>query len=366
MSDGDHLTIVGASTRAAAFSALRAGFKPWCVDLFGDADLRERCPVMVIPRDQYPQGFVEIVRRHAPSGPLMYSGGLENHPDVVQQLAELRPLLGNDADVLRRVRDPVALTVALQQCAPAVRLDYVDLPRDGSWLSKPLRGSGGSGIERWTEDAKPGPARFFQKVVRGLPVAAICIGDGASHCQLLGVTRQLVSEPWLHARPFAYCGSIGPLNLDPATMSVLRQIGARLVEFFGLKGIFGMDCVIQGNQPMVIEVNPRYTASVEVLEYASPARNALGGCDGLVGKAILFARAALSFPREGPWRWQQTLDTRQPVTRLPAFADIPDTGTPIERGHPILTFFVRASSEAECLERLRKQADLLDRALFAR
>ena len=36
MDESNRLLLFGASTRAAAFSALRAGLKPWCVDLFAD------------------------------------------------------------------------------------------------------------------------------------------------------------------------------------------------------------------------------------------------------------------------------------------------------------------------------------------
>ena len=39
------LAIVGASVRAAAFSALRAGFEVVAADLFADADLRAHCDV---------------------------------------------------------------------------------------------------------------------------------------------------------------------------------------------------------------------------------------------------------------------------------------------------------------------------------
>ena len=34
---GSTLILAGAITRAAAFSAIRAGLRPWCVDLFADA-----------------------------------------------------------------------------------------------------------------------------------------------------------------------------------------------------------------------------------------------------------------------------------------------------------------------------------------
>ena len=53
----DNLLIFGASTRAAAFSALRAGLRPWCADLFGDADLVSRCPTIRMPAGDYPHGI---------------------------------------------------------------------------------------------------------------------------------------------------------------------------------------------------------------------------------------------------------------------------------------------------------------------
>ena len=47
------LVIIGASARAAAFSAHRAGMRPWCVDLFGDADLARRFPVRRVALADY-------------------------------------------------------------------------------------------------------------------------------------------------------------------------------------------------------------------------------------------------------------------------------------------------------------------------
>ena len=55
-----NLVILGASTRAAAFSALRANLRPWCIDLFGDMDLRGRCPVQTIAPEDYPGGLVRL------------------------------------------------------------------------------------------------------------------------------------------------------------------------------------------------------------------------------------------------------------------------------------------------------------------
>jgi predicted ATP-grasp superfamily ATP-dependent carboligase len=129
----------------------------------------------------------------------------------------------------------------------------------------------------------------------------------------------------------------------------------------------------------VVEVNPRYTASVEVLEYATglPAlalhRSAFdpgtllpppaGPTAAVVGKAILFARRSLVFPEEGPWL--SVLRSPPPVAQMPAFADIPAPGQRVEAGRPVLTFFARADGERSCLDALRRTAGELGALLFA-
>src|SRR5437016_5423412 len=95
MADSSNLLIVGASTRAAAFSALRAGLTPWCADLFVDADLQRRCPVERVAPQEYPQCFIAIAA-NGPPGPWMYTGALENQPAMIETIARRRPLWGAD------------------------------------------------------------------------------------------------------------------------------------------------------------------------------------------------------------------------------------------------------------------------------
>ena len=97
------LTIFGASVRAAAQSAQRAGFRPFAADLFADTDLQACCECVRL--SDYPDELAQVLRR-SPGYPWMYSGGLENHPLLVARMETLRPLYGNGAAVLLRVRDP--------------------------------------------------------------------------------------------------------------------------------------------------------------------------------------------------------------------------------------------------------------------
>jgi predicted ATP-grasp superfamily ATP-dependent carboligase len=397
MNSGNHLLILGASARAAAFSALRAGFRPWCADLFADADLQAACPALQLQAGRYPEAFLDYIAAE-PTGPWMYTGGLENRPGLVRRLAEHRRLWGNDAPVLRIVRRPqiiARLLAAAGLPCPAVHLRAADVPPHGRWLVKPRRGAGGRGISLWTGVCighRPSQL-YFQEYVEGDSCAAVYVAN-ADGVRLLGVTRQLVGEMWLHVAPFHYCGSVGPIDLPSTLRSAIEQMGNALVSNDALRpdqslrGLFGVDFILRDGVPWPVEVNPRYTASVEILEYArglpALALHAsafdsdasplfvppITGAEGVMGKAILFACAPLTFPEQGPWMpVLRQLAGAASATRSwepPAFADIPHAGQQIEAGRPILTFFARAASEAGCIEALRRIAADLDRRLFGR
>jgi hypothetical protein len=140
------LTIVGASVRAAAQSALRAGFAVCAGDRFADADLCRMCAAARI--GNYPAGLGAVVR--GPQvGPWMYTGALENHAALVEALSRARPLWGNCAAVLGRVRNPRLVAEALMRSglrAPSVHFDRQRVPRGGTWLLKTPRGAGGTRV----------------------------------------------------------------------------------------------------------------------------------------------------------------------------------------------------------------------------
>jgi predicted ATP-grasp superfamily ATP-dependent carboligase len=379
------LLIVGASARAAAFSALRAGLRPWCVDLFADADLQARCPVTRLSGSHYPQGILDAAER-GPDGPWMYTGCLENYPKLVKAVAKERKLWGVGHRQLKPARSPDHLMVVLGReglPCPAVFYEFPDeIPWEGRWIIKPYASGGGAGVRFWDGTAQEPGRRgrhFLQQYIEGESCSAVYVGDGES-ARLLGVTRQLVGDPRFHAPPMGYCGSIGPVLLSKAMRARFEKLGNALAAGCALRGLFGVDCILHDGGPWLIEVNPRYTASVEVLEYAqgssalalhahifnaavspvSERRDLV--LPSIVGKAILFARESLTFPTDGPW--SKTLSNPADIWQIPEFADIPRTGEPIEKGRPICNLFTSASSVAECQERLYTRAADLERFLF--
>jgi predicted ATP-grasp superfamily ATP-dependent carboligase len=363
--------IFGASCRAAAFSALRCGLTPRCADYFADCDLARVCDIDRIDPAHAGREFTALAGALPPS-PWIYTGGFENHPDWVEAIARRHRLWGINADTLRAVRDPVRVAKALRALdirCPAVSRDLAGLPRDGSWLVKPLRSAGGHGIEPLTAGCVrlPRPP-YFQERIAGPSFSALFIGDSTG-ARLIGVTMQLIGAP---GSPFSYRGNIGPLPVAAPLASKLRILGRALASTFGLAGWFGVDYVLRDDDPWPVEINPRYTASVEIHELAlrrallADHRRACEGADDsganagpfdaaprrVVGKLILYAPRRLIAPKISPGEYQ--LDDAFAIASI---ADIPSPGTCIEPGHPVMTVMAGGESADECWQRLIQLED---------
>lgn len=382
-------------------SALRADWTPICTDLYGDADLRELGelrPVKNYPRD------LPSLSETLPQMPFLYTGGLENSPDLIARLAERHPLLGNDAEVLERVRDPFFL----QEVLSAAKLPMAEVrpapANDGDrWLRKPLQGSGGGGICEWTirdDHSQADPRFYFQRRIDGVPISAVFVATSGD-TSLLGVTEQLIGMLEVHAPPFAWCGNILPHEISLGTEKLISAIGRMVAERCDLRGLFGCDFILNAETPYLIEVNPRYTGSVELIEYRHrvPLLNwhlracitkepsAREGFKSLVklasknlalsqeiacwrashsrgdeqfyGKLIVYcdrdgiAADATQFAVENDHCW-----------RLPQFADIPMPGSQLVAGQPLCTVFASAKSATSCRSELFKNAQSASRLLF--
>jgi predicted ATP-grasp superfamily ATP-dependent carboligase len=378
------LLIVGASGRAAAASALRAGFDPFVIDLFADADTKLLCPVLRCPFDQYPHGFIELAKQ-APPGPWMYTGGLENHPDVVTAISEHRPLWGNRLQNLVNVRDPFRLYATLTahgiRC-PRVCPSGYPMPEGQRWLAKRFQSGGGQTIAEYDYFAKPRTVgEYAQEFVPGAPASALFVSM-PWRFYFLGAASQLIGTSWLHAKPFEYAGNIAPISLAPAERDFMTRLGWVVTQYGPKFGFFGVDLIRTDDLLVPIEVNPRYTASVELYELASGVaslqwQTSCKSCldddadpdaewsepiefepSITVGKGIYYAAKPIPFPASGPW--DESLANCTDVWRRPDYADIPEPGTLTEPGQPVLTIFAEAATEAECVEQLKRQAAELD------
>lgn len=392
---GQPLVVVGASVRSFAQSAARCGRTVHAADLFADQDLVAVATATVqVAAAGYPGNLAAAVSR-CPSAPWCYTGGLENHPQVIDLIAAARPLAGNDGRAVRSVRDPTMLAATLRAADllhPPTFLSSAGVPTDGSHLVKPLRSAGGRGIATWHgEAAVPAAAsrsadRIWQRFVPGEPwSASFLLASGVG--RLVGASRQLLGEPWCGARGFAYCGSIdAPLStLAEEIRRPCERLGHVLAADLGLVGLVGADLIVDHHGRLhVIEVNPRPTASMELVERSTgeslaamhlsactagiPAAGgaAATGAAKIWSKAIVFNGHDLVVDDRHLAAVHGAAAAWTPVDDgWPAVADIPAPGTLVPAHAPLLTVFAVAATAAESLATLQHRTAIIRRTVSA-
>jgi uncharacterized protein len=406
------LVILGASVRALAESAARAGWDVHAADLFCDLDLQAIATAAVPAASGigdaatgYPRSLIAAAAGFPPSAAWCYTGAIENHPDLIDAIAGVRSLAGNTSDVIRPLRDPVHLTAAASAAGlsfPETRPSPDSVPLDGSWLVKPRAGAGGRGIRRWTRAVADDHAmhhatveiqhHIWQRFTSGTPLSAsFCFTQGVT--QLLGVSRQLIGEPWCHAGPFAWCGAV-TINSDGSRpdherlVASLARLGDVLAERFRPVGLVGLDLLVDAaGHITVIEVNPRPTASMELFERSgagSIAGRHLAACGWATPSAITIGQPlplpASTWAKAVLFASQPTPVTQPLIDRLtcetapwtqadgcwPAIADIPCPGQTIAAGAPVVTIFATAPTADQALAGLRDRVARIDALLAAR
>jgi len=360
------LLIVGASARAAAWSAIRAGLRPFAVDCFADCDLKDRAWAQRIT--DYPGGILAASRQLRPM-PWIFTGGLENDPQLVDELAAEKSLLGNSGDVLRKVRDPEVLAEAwnkMDLLVPAISRSppNAEAMSDDRWLVKRRRSAGGLGVHWFRPpNTPPHDEVFYQRYVPGSSWSSLYVGNGHD-AVLLGISRQWVGARQLGGWGFLYCGSFTARRW-PVNREVLLRLGRELAAMFSLVGLFGVDWICHQGEIWPLEVNPRYTASCEVFEMqhdwplmewhvdacrrgALPQVKFPSRQTQVCGKAILYARSG-TVVTDGFQSLVRELNNKQ---GWPQVADVPATGSRIEGRHPVVTLFAQGSTFAETKARL--------------
>jgi uncharacterized protein len=381
-----HVLIAGVSTRAAAESAARAGFRVTTIDAFADLDQHPSVTAHAIPRGFSAHAAARAAREVACDA-VVYLSNFENHPNAVRMLTKGRALWGNAPDVLRRVRDPILVARALARrgfAVPAVVPGEPGAlepwnprtlePLNSEWLVKPLASGGGHRVRRWRTRARARLPRgcYLQELISGASGSVVFAAAGGRAVPL-GVSWQLIGEPAFGATGYRYCGSIlaapgaGPMETEAIMANAIALCGA-VAEEFGLAGVNGIDFIARDGVAHAIEVNPRWSASMELVERAYGVSvfgaHAAACTNGVlpefdlssarrgtqaVGKAVLFARRDVVGGDTQAWLSAQA--------DPPAIRDIPRPGERILAGRPVCTVIANGTDHAACHAALVRLAE---------
>jgi predicted ATP-grasp superfamily ATP-dependent carboligase len=182
---------------------------------------------------------------------------------------------------------------------------------------------------------------------------------------VLGVNEQVVGP--CRGRPHVFQGVIGPVTLPGRLGTALQGLADRLVQAFGLQGLCGIDFLRQGDELLVLEVNPRPPASLQLygLDGGLMAAHLEACLHGRlpVGDVLLGLQGPQSPRALGHVLARQALEvTARRLDRLcawPGVHDVPDRPLQLAAGDPLCTLSLQGAEPQALREQLARATEHL-------
>ena len=378
------ILIVGISVRAMVESAVHSSYPVLALDAFGDQDLKLLAESYSLHHDfhaRYSPGELYRASRQLSFDAIAYTSNLENYPDTLRRLAGSGQIIGNLPETIKSVRSWEPLFAKLRQegfsVPDTIFAGEKRTPGPHSrWLIKPALSGGGHRIAFLRGSELPGGQFFIQEYIPGKPCSASFVANG-HECTVIGITEQLVGMHEFGSKGFNYCGNILPLpeslshEKGKTILEQVQRLAAFLTKEYCLTGVNGIDFILDGVRVCLTEVNPRYSASMELIElaYKLPVfhlhtQAVLHGllpefkleaalmAEQFFGKSIMFAEQNVVAP-----------DTRSWIGR--GIRDIPSSNERLHAGNPICTVLASRPTYEETLTELISQAALLKDEIYA-
>jgi predicted ATP-grasp superfamily ATP-dependent carboligase len=357
MSIPEYILIVASSGRMLAQAARNAGLNPLVIDLFADLDTQchakafKQIPSLaeehLIPSVDY---FIE----HYAITHVIYGSGFEYYPESLRYLGSRLIVLGNLSETFIKLHDKPAFFSSLDKLnIPHPEVCYYAPDCSDNWLVKPMRGQGGLGIKRYYPQERADSAVYWQKYQAGTQHSVLFLANG-QEVQVIGFNTQWTVS-LNENQEFIFSGIMNSCGLLNDQKELITDWLKKLVPFFALKGLNSLDFIQAGDKSLVLEINPRPSASMqlydadllnrhvkasrgELTDYRLPA--------GYTGYQIVYAKQDMLIPEAFAWpKWCM---------------DLPECGVMCRTGQPICSIIVHQKRAQSVMnELLIKQLNLI-------
>jgi len=395
-----NLLVMGIDVVALAASARRASYQVCAVDYFGDQDLKRLCRESLsivkqrigetcgqLDKDFSSEALLQLAKdllRKVEIDAALLSSGLDDSSDVLFELDDLIPILGNHPNIVKKVRNKMKFFQELERLGiphplTAMAENLKEARREAKKIGypvliKPSRSFGGAGIRKAEspqelEQAVQEASHFdenvlVQEYVSGIAASASLISS-ANGAITLTLNEQLLGISEMGQRePFGYCGNVVPLQVNKAVANRCKGIVERVASHFNLVGSNGIDFVIsEEGVPYVVEVNPRFQGTLECVERTLNVNIVKAHVEACVqGKLPIIEKNPSAFCV----RLILFAPQRSVVPDLSVFEevrDIPLPGVIIEEGEPLCSIVVDGANRNFPLKEARRIAESIRKLL---
>ncbi len=334
-----------------AQAAHQAGYKPFVIDLYADRDTclyaQETLLIASLALNHILPALEAFFAR-IPLTHVIYGSGFEDHPESLDYLANRLTIVGNPPDVFANILNKKYFFSVLDQLSIPYPHVTFNEPKNTSdtWLTKPLQGHGGVGINHYRPNDKLPTSVYWQHYVKGTSHSVLFLADGVN-LQIIGFNNQWSVQSELD--DFIFSGISNDGNIPDQHKASVAGWLAKIIPVFALKGLNSLDFICTADSCYVLEINARPPASMQLYDDALFVRH-IEACQGQLYESpaipsdnykayqIIYAGHDTQIPMDFAW---------------PSWCmDLPNDGALIHTGQPVCSIIASHKQSQHMMQQL--------------
>ena len=267
MNSNNIVVIAAISSRLYVQAAVDAGFEVIAIDAFADVDTQKlaikNIQIDIVDGQFHHQQLLAVLNQIDVNSCIgfCYGAGFEAQPALLAEIANLLPVIGNNAAAVNKCKQPQQFFALCDTLKIAYPETVFEKPNSTlSWLQKTTGASGGIHIKPVLPlNIEATQQVYYQKIQAGTPISCLFLADGKQG-QVLGFNEQWCS-PTVTA-PYRFGGAVSHASVSDIAQHKLEAFVQAATAEWGLKGLNSCDVIVQNDAVFVLEINPRLSASL--------------------------------------------------------------------------------------------------------
>lgn len=366
------VVIAAISSRPYVEAAVNSGFDVIAIDAFADQDTQQLAKSFFqldVKDDRIDGGALLNLLLTIDQKNLIgfcYGSGFEMQPDLIDDISQIMPVLGNTASVLRQCKDAKIFFKCCNKAGiPYPSVVFNEPNSKIGWLTKTSGGHGGMHIRQLANVEENGMNKdglvYFQQFQKGESVSCLFFASAESFF-IIGFNEQWVDGN--QSYPYRYGGAVSKASLSNLAKFRLTSYVKVLAKNLGLTGLNSCDAICNGDDVFILEINPRLSATIDLYKHIELMKLHIDVSQTQLCKDSIqyFDAIELSCAHQVVYA-EDDLILKEELVWPEWVSDIPSNKT-IELGAPICTVRAQAETASLAKQMINERMSVIKRKLL--